>query len=362
MILLKQLIFPVIEKSFDKYSINVYNIYRQYIERCIIMIKRIVYIFLALCSLVSVLAGCSGKAGKEVRPAIRISGAWALYPMMVVWADEYMKIYDVDIEVTAGGAGKGISDVFSNQSDIGMVSRPLKQEELEQGAFYVAVAKDTVVSIINENNPVYEDIMEKGLSQEELRKIFLGEVSRWGELFNKNIEDDEIVVYGRADSSGAASVWASFLGGYTEADLQNNSDSNVSGDQPMANSVQGDANAIGFSNVNYVYNAETGGYIESIRPVPIDLNGNDVLDDDENFYGNKSLFLKNVADGKYPSPPTREEYLVGNGSFEGHVKDFVKWILEDGQSFLEPNGYIGLLKNEREKEFEYLINGSRQTE
>lgn len=92
--------------------------------------------------------------------------------MMVVWADEYMKIHDIDIEVTGGGAGKGISDVFSNQSDIGMVSRPLKQEELEQGAFYVAVAKDTVIAIINENNPVYEDIMDKGLSREDLRRIF----------------------------------------------------------------------------------------------------------------------------------------------------------------------------------------------
>lgn len=326
------------------------------------MKKRIVCLFLLICFLLSILASCSETTDRSVRPTIRISGAWALYPMMVVWADEYMKTHDIDVEVTAGGAGKGISDVFSNQSDIGMVSRPLKQEELEQGAFYVAVAKDTVVSIINENNPVYADIMKKGLSREDLRRIFLGEVSRWGELFGKNIENDEIIVYGRADSSGAASVWADFLGGYTEADLQNNSDSNVSGDQPMANSVQENANAIGFSNVNYVFDPETGEHIESIRPVPIDLNDNDVLDDDENFYYNKSVFLKNVANGKYPSPPTREEYLVGNGPFEGHVKDFVIWILEDGQSFLESNGYIGLVENERKKELEYLIKGSRYTD
>ena len=324
------------------------------------MTKRIVYIFLILCFLVSSIVSCSKMAENAVNPTIRISGAWALYPMMVVWADEYMKIHDIDIEVTGGGAGKGISDVFSNQSDIGMVSRPLKKEELEQGAFYVAVAKDTVVAIVNENNPVYRDITERGISREDLRRIFLGEVSHWGELFNKNVKDDEIVVYGRADSSGAASVWASFLGSYTEADLQNNSDSNVSGDQPMANSVQGDANAIGFSNMNYVYNAETGGYIKSIRPVPIDLNGNDVLDDDERFYDNRDVFLKNVTEGIYPSPPTREEYLVGNGPFKDCVKDFVKWILEDGQGFLEPNGYVGLVESEIEKELKYLISGSRQ--
>ncbi len=320
--------------------------------------KKILIILLVLCCLAACLAGCSQKSDNET-PTIRISGAWALYPMMLVWADEYMKIAPVEIEVSGGGAGKGMTDVLSNQVDIGMVSRPIKQEELEQGAFYIAATKDTVLGVIHENNPVYEDICENGLSREDLRKIFMREITHWGDLFDKELENDSIVVYGRSDSSGAASVWADYLGNYTEADLQNHSDSNVSGDQAIAAGVQSDKNAISFTNLNYIFNSSKDRYIENLRPVPIDLNDNDLLDDVENFYSDKSSFLKNVADGIYPAPPTREEYLVGNGTFKEPVLSFITWILTDGQDILEENGYIKLTDEEREREISVLSTGSR---
>jgi len=330
-----------------------------YVEDKEIVMKKFLVILLVLCFLAASMAGCSQKTNTTATTTIRISGAWALYPMMLVWADEYMKITPVVIEVSGGGAGKGMTDVLSNQVDIGMVSRPIKQEELDQGAFYIAATKDTVLGVLHENNPVYADILEKGLSQEELRKIFMRETTQWGDIFGKDLEDDTIVVYSRSDSSGAAAVWADYLGKYTEADLQNHSDSNVSGDQAIAAGVQSDKNAISFTNLNYIFNAETGGYIENLRPIPIDLNDNDLLDDAENFYSDKSSFLKNVAADVYPAPPTREEFLVANKEFKGPVLDFVNWILADGQNILEENGYIQLTDEERKREVSILSKGSR---
>ena len=320
--------------------------------------KKILVLLLAVLLLFQ---GCAGTQAATEKETIRISGAWALYPMMLVWADEYAKTTDVTIEVAGGGAGKGMSDVLGGQVDIGMVSRPVKQEELDQGAFYIAVAKDTVLAIINEENPVYEDICTYGLSEETLRQIFMKEITEWGQIFNKDLEDDEIIVYGRSDSSGAASVWATYLGGYTEADLQNASNANVSGDQAIASSVQSDANAISFTNMNYAYDAVSGDYVSALRPVPIDLNGDGQLTSDEDFYVNKSSFLLNVANGIYPSPPTREEYLVANNEFTGATLDFVTWILsDDGQALLNDNGYVALLSDEQKHEQSCLANASRE--
>ena len=316
-------------------------------------------VIVALLVFVLLLTGC-GQAASAEKETIRISGAWALYPMMLVWADEYGKTNDVTIEVSGGGAGKGMSDVLSDQVNIGMVSRPIKDEELEQGAFYIAVTKDTVLGIINESNPVYDDISANGLTKENLRQIFMKEVTEWGQIFGKDLEDDTIVVYGRSDSSGAAAVWATFLGDYTEAELQNASDANVSGDQAIASSVQSDKNAISFTNMNYAYDAVTGGYVSGLRPVPIDLNADGSLSQDENFYDSKSVFLDNVANGTYPSPPTREEYLVANGAFEGATLDFINWILGDGQAFLAENGYVELLPDEQSRELGFLNSGIRE--
>ena len=57
---------------------------------------------------------------------ISISGAFALYPMTVKWAEEFRKIHPgVRIDISAGGAGKGIADALSGMVEIGMVSREI---------------------------------------------------------------------------------------------------------------------------------------------------------------------------------------------------------------------------------------------
>ena len=47
-----------------------------------------------------------------------------------------------------------------------------------------------------------------------------------------------------------------------------------------------------------------------------------------------------VGTGKYPSPPARKLNLVTNGKPEGIVRDFILWILGDGQQFVNEAGYI----------------------
>lgn len=291
---------------------------------------------------------------------IRVSGAWALYPMMVVWADEYQQTYNIKIEVAGGGTGKGISDVLNGQVNIGMSSRPIRDEELEQGAFYIATVKDSVVAIINKKNPILKEIFAQGLSREDLRKIFTREISHWRELIDKNIKDDQIIVYGRADASGAAKIWASFLGDYTQADLQEKADANFSGDQAVAAAVQSDKNAIGFTNLNYAYDINSGDFAENIRPVPLDLNNNNQLDAAESFYDNRDEFIESVSAGEYPSPPARRDYVVGKGAFTGEIKEFVNWILSDGQRYVVENGYVRLSEEQLAEEIKILQDGKRQ--
>ncbi|HNN14224.1 MAG TPA: substrate-binding domain-containing protein, partial [Anaerolineales bacterium] len=53
---------------------------------------------------------------------LSISGAFALYPMMTVWAEEFTKLHpDVQFDVQGGGAGKGMTDTIAGAVDIGMI-------------------------------------------------------------------------------------------------------------------------------------------------------------------------------------------------------------------------------------------------
>jgi len=49
---------------------------------------------------------------------LSLSGAFALYPMAVKWAEEFKKANPaVKIDISAGGAGKGMTDVLNNMVD-----------------------------------------------------------------------------------------------------------------------------------------------------------------------------------------------------------------------------------------------------
>ena len=90
---------------------------------------------------------CGGKKsdtpsnGDEISGRISLSGAFALYPLAVKWAEDFQKLHPkVKIEVDGGGAGKGMTDVLTGQVELGMVSREVSSEEAEKGAVGFAVA------------------------------------------------------------------------------------------------------------------------------------------------------------------------------------------------------------------------------
>ena len=273
---------------------------------------------------------------KSISGSIRVSGAWALYPMMVKWAEEFKKVHpSLRIDISAGGAGKGIADTLSGMTDIGMVSRELRSEELRQKAFYVPVVKDAVFPTINRNNPVLEELEKKGLKKKVFVDLWLSGLNMtWGELAGIP-NSQKIRVYTRSDSCGAAETWARYLGKEQE-DLKGTA---VYGDPGIAEAVRKDKAGIGYNNLNYAYDMKTGRPTAGLHVVPIDVNENGRIDPTERL-GTKQEAIRAVQSGAYPCPPARDLYLVAKGAFSGPSKEFVKWILTDGQKYVDEVGYL----------------------
>lgn len=291
------------------------------------------------------------KPPAPLKGRISISGAFALYPLVVKWADEFKKANPgVVIDISAGGAGKGMTDVLNNMVDIGMVSREIYPEESKKGALGFAVAKDAVVPVISASNPLLQQLLLKGLKKEASNNIWIsGKYKNWGQILG-NAARQPIHVYTRSDACGAAEIWAKYLGKKQE-DL---SGSGVFGDPGLALAVKKDAVGIGYNNIGYAYDSKTKQQLGGIRVLPIDLNNNGKIDADENFYGSMDKLMDAIAKGKYPSPPARELYLVTKGKTKSPlVKAFIKWALTDGQKFVTQAGYINLpaekIVNEQKK-------------
>jgi len=117
----------------------------------------------------------------KMQGTITVSGAFALYPMMVKWGEEFQKIYpDVKFNISAGGAGKGMTDALGNLVDLGMVSREINQAEIDKGACFVAVTKDAVVPVANAQNPYKSDLLKKGMKKQDFVNIWIsGKLTDW---------------------------------------------------------------------------------------------------------------------------------------------------------------------------------------
>lgn len=316
--------------------------------------RRVIAVLMALAIVVG---GCQKaveqEGGAELRGTVRVSGAWALYPMMVRWGEEFHKIYpQVTLDISAGGAGKGMTDALGGLVDIGMVSREIYPEEIEKGAFWVPVTKDAVVATVNENNPLLEELLARGVTEEILERIWItGDITTWGEVVGRPDAADEIHVYTRSDACGAAETWAKYLGGNQE-DLISVA---VYGDPGLAEAVKQDPLGMGYNNVNFAYDAATGKPVAGIKLLPLDLNANGRLDEEESFYDTKGELMEAIATGIYPSPPARAENLVTLGQPTGLTRAFMVWILTEGQRYVEEVGYVPLPK-------ELLEEGLRKLE
>ena len=238
-------------------------------------------------------------AGDTLKGEISFSGAFALYPMVVKWADEFRKLHpNVRIDISGGGAGKGMTDALAKVVDLGMVSREIYEVEAQKGALGFAVVKDAVVATINVANPHFDEICKKGLTKATAAALWDNQYATYGDLLG--IESTiPVHVYTRSDACGAAETWAIWFGKRQEQ-LQGTA---VYGDPGVSAAVQKDRVGIGYNNIAYAYDMRSHKPYEGLAVIPLDVNENGQIDEDEKFYENSADLIKAIGEGRYPSPP-----------------------------------------------------------
>ena len=114
----------------------------------------------------------SGMSGN-----LSLNGSTSVSPLMEKLAEAYKAINpDVTIDIQQTGSGAGITATADGTCEIGMSSRELKDEELAQGITEQQIALDGIAVIVNKDNGL------QNLTSEQIRQIFVGEITNWAEL------------------------------------------------------------------------------------------------------------------------------------------------------------------------------------
>lgn len=357
---------PKLNARFHSGFLYVYNLHHfnvQYFFNTMKIIRNALSLLL-LCLLLS---GChspdqgavekssktSRRSGqKPLSGRISISGAFALYPMVVKWAEEFKAIYPkVKVDISAGGAGKGMTDVLSGMVDIGMVSREVYPEERSKGAMPLAIVIDAVVPTTSSKNPELKSILSRGLTRQAAQKLWVqGSIKTWGELLGTS-SSTPIHLFTRSDACGAAETWAHWL----EVKQEDLTGVGVFGDPGAATAVQKDKVSLGYNNIAYAYDASTRRPNEGLSIVPLDINTNGTIDPDEKFYDTLDQLMDAIRNGKYPSPPARELYMVVRGKpTDPALIEFLRFVLTTGQKYTTESGFVGISPEKATQELEKI--------
>ncbi len=126
---------------------------------------------------IAVEEGAEAYTASGVTGKLSVNGSTSVGPVMMELAEAYRNWNPgVTIDVQQTGSGAGITATLDGSCEIGMSSRDLKEEELAQGLTAVRIALDGIAVIVNRENPV------TGLTTQQIRDIFLGNVTSWSEL------------------------------------------------------------------------------------------------------------------------------------------------------------------------------------
>lgn len=230
---------------------------------------------------------------------LTVSGAEEMVTLMTdlaaVYADDRPR---TTIEVSGGGSRWGLRAASSGAADVGMVSRPLDEDEAP-GLRQYQIAHDAVAVIVHPSNPVAT------LSQADLGAIFSGETFRWDAF---GWDAGEITIVTRETGAGDRIVFETYALGDRELTL-----SALIAPTPGAvvETVANTPNAIG-----YVGQSQVSG---TVKVVAVDT---------------VHLSKETIADGTYPLE--RPLLLVTAGRPRGSVRGFITWVRSDtGQAIVE---------------------------
>ncbi len=295
------------------------------------LVRVIVGLGLVSALLMLAVAGCSSRsvaAGAGQAPAaalIENKGSDTLVNLALAWAEEYMAQHpDVRISVTGGGSGTGITALINGTADVANASRAMKAEEVAAAEkngikpVEVEVARDAIAVVVNPSNPV------QGLTLQQLSDIYTHKITNWREVGG---EDRPIVLLSRESNSG---TYVYFLENVIrlgqKSDLMFSPETLLMpSSEGISTEVRQNPNAIGYDGLGYVTADQ--------RMVP-------VARDSQSPYVLPSVDA--VNDGTYPISRALFMYTAGEPS--GQLKEYLDWILNDGQALVPTLGFVPLAK------------------
>jgi phosphate transport system substrate-binding protein len=312
---------------------------------------------------------------------LNAAGATFPYPMYSKWFDVYRQSHpNVQINYQSIGSGGGIRQLIDKTVDFGASDGPMTDDQLKQASVPIL----HFPTVLGADVPSYNlkgVTAELNFTPEALAGIFLGKITKWNDPAlvsanpGVNLPKDDIVVVHRSDGSGTTYIWTDYLSKVSpEWMTKVGKATSVNwpvglggkGNEGVAGLVEQTPGSMGYIELIYAVQNhiaygkvknQAGAFVKAdlasvsaaaaavAKTMPADFRVS-ITDPT----GNKAAypiasFTWLLIPSKFTDATKRET-----------VKDFLKWMMTDGQSYCEALSYAKLPKDVVTKEVKAIAS------
>ncbi len=273
-----------------------------------------------------------------------------LYDLRKEWAGVYSKLNpDVEINVVNTSASS-VTTNLDESRNLSFVSGDLDSVIYARTLWKVVVGRDVIVPVIHSENPLANEICQKGISSAGFSQLIQNPgTTDWGTLL-KTGHQAPVNLY-ITDNAASHSGWSEFL----DAEEVKINGIHLSDTKDLLAAVQSDKYAIVICKLTDVIGTHTHSLLEEVKLLPIDKNGNGIIDYKEDIYADLNTFSRGVWIGKYPRELSSNIYSV-SAAIPSNKNEmaFLKWIITSGQVLLDNHGFSKLVSNERTAQVKWI--------
>ncbi len=270
---------------------------------------------------------------KKKQQVVFITGVRFAYPLVQQWIDEYNKVNpDVQLVIEArGSADPAKYDILieAYEPDGGQA----KNREL------IHIARYAILPVANSKSAFAKTYGTKGLNKDLINQLF------FHDIFADKEKEKEIKapysIYTRLQKAGAPVVFAKSFG-YDQKDIKGKA---IAGsDEHLLKAILRDSIGVSYLPLTLIYDHASGKSVDGITVLPVDLDGNGKINDEERFYDNLTTVVQRLEE-----KPLKDinnipvEYIhlsVDRTTVSPEAIEFLRWVVHNGQNDLHDFGYL----------------------
>lgn len=286
--------------------------------------------------------GTGKDVARKADNIVIITGARFSYPLLQKWIDDYSKT-NPDVQVIIESRGS------ADPAQYDILAEVYEQDaSVKATREYINVGRYAVLPVANSRSAFSKYYADKGLNNDLITQLFFHDA--YSEKKETAIKAP-FTVYTRLQKAGAPIVFTRYFG-FDQKDIKGKA---IAGsDENLFKALVRDSNAVSYLPLTLLYDHVSRKQAAGITILPVDINGNGKVTDDEKFYDNLDKVIEQIEGAKnIKNIPVASLHLsVDRENAKPEAIAFLRWVRVNGQKDLHNFGYLNPDDNRDETSFE----------